>query len=287
MISPFIYGRLLGIPSGGVVYLNEQWEPLRLYALFKASKDATRAIRVRRTISPAEQDFGFDGVELDIAGILAFCGAGDGFVTRIYDQSSVPVDAWMTVAGEQPFIVQAGVLCTKNGKPSLRALAAARRTLRINNAVIGAIGAQIGTEVIVCSTSEIDGGSIVQYVVSGGVSKGILIGGDPAYYFGAGYYLGGPYIDSNVKTTNQMILAGENNGTSPTATASFWVNGTVYDNNVNIGTTTINTSILMGVGSGYALGIRGDFQFYMSFTDSIKADIPALTEQLNEYYGTY
>jgi hypothetical protein len=287
MISPFIYGRLLGTPSGGVVYLNEQWEPLRLYALFKAGKDATRAIRVRRSISPAEQDFGFVGDELDTAGILAFCGAGDGFVTRIYDQSSAPVDAWNTNAVQQPYIVQSGVLVTENGKPAIRTPSGVRY-LKINNGAYGTTGTPVCSELVVASSSSVNDG-IVQYITSFGTNQGILIGGIPAYFFGTGLIFGGGalYVDSNIKTNNQHIMASDIYGTAPNRKASFFVNGTVYDNDINAGSYVISTVGIMGIGSGLGYSIIGEFQFYMSFTNSIKADIPALTEQLNEYYGTY
>lgn len=282
---PFIFGSryLFGRHSGGTVFLNEQWAPLRLYALFKASKTATRSIRVRRSSDNTEQDFGFSGVELDTAGILAFVGAGNGFVTRLYDQSSTPVDAWNTTAAEQPYIVEAGVLCTKNGKPALKATAAQKKKLKINNSVVGTV---IQTEIAVASTSSING-NIIQYVTHYGNNEGIIVGGDPAYYFGHGFFHTGTYIDSNVKNTNQNILAFDTSGASPALLASFFINGTVYDNNINIGVKTLKTCSLVGYSASSGTGLVGEFQFYMSFLNSIKADIPALTEQLNEYYGTY
>lgn len=278
-------------PAASLPFLNEQWEPLRLYALFKASKDATRAIRVRRSSDNTEQDFGFSGIELDTAGILAFVGAGNGFVTRLYDQSSTPIDAWNVEAAKQPFIVQSGVLVTKNGKVAIRGTGS--QWFKINNqngpgGPAGFQGAAIRTEIVIASTSTISGG-IIQYVTgyASPSAGGTIIGGDPSYYFGFGHFWGGTYIDSNVKSTNQVILASECNGVSPNAKGSFFLNGVVYDDNTNIGTKTMNTYAVMGQSHSLILGIVGEFQFYMSFTNSIKADIPALTEQLNEYYGTY
>lgn len=285
----FIFGNK---QSDSIVFLNEEWNPLRIYALFKASKNSTRAIRIRRSSDNTETDIGFSGIELDTTAILAFVGAGNGFVTRIYDQSSVPIDAWNVEAAKQPYIVQSGVLVTKNGKVAIRATGT--QWFKINNqngpgGPVGFLGASIRTEVIVASTST-TGGGIIQYVtgyVTGGGTGGTLIGGDPSYYFGFGHFWGGTYVDSNVKNTNQVILASEYNGVSPNAKASFFLNGTVYDNDTNIGTKTMNTYAIMGQSHSLILGIIGEFQFYMSFTDSIKADIPALTEQLNDYYGTY
>lgn len=281
----FIFGNK---QSDSIVFLNEEYSPLRLYALFKASKNSTRAIRIRRSSDNTETDIGFSGIELDTASILSFVGAGDGFVTRMYDQSSVPVDAWNTVAAQQPYIVQSGVLVTKNGKPALRATSSATRYLKINNGAYGTAGTPVNTELIVASSSNVNTG-VVQYITSFGSNQGILIGGDPVYFFGTGLIFAGGvlYVDSNVKTNNQHIMASDIYGTAPNRKASFFVNGTVYDNDINAGSYVISTVGIMGIDSGFAVGIIGEFQFYMSFTTSKKADIPALTEQLNEYYGTY
>ena len=67
-------------------------------------------VRVRRSSDNAEQDIGYlaDG-NLDVAGMLSFCGAGNGFVTRWYDQSTTaPVDFSQGTASAQPTIVSSG-----------------------------------------------------------------------------------------------------------------------------------------------------------------------------------
>jgi hypothetical protein len=90
-------------------------------------------IRVRRSTDNAEQDFyptakpshSYSGVAdkvnrwVDTAAILAFCGAGSGYVAKIYDQKGTN-HATQTVAANQPRIVNTGVLEAKNGRPTLR-----------------------------------------------------------------------------------------------------------------------------------------------------------------------
>lgn len=78
---------------------------------------AGAAIRVRRDIDNAEQDIGFVNNELDTASLLAFVGAGSGFVTTIYDQSTAGNDYTQTNAVRQGRIVISGVLQTTSGKP--------------------------------------------------------------------------------------------------------------------------------------------------------------------------
>lgn len=276
----------------GQLYLTEEYTPLRLYALRKVNRNSTRSIRVRRSSDNTERDIGFVGDELDTATLLSFVGAGNGFVTRLYDQSETPIDAWNTEAAKQPFIVQSGVLVTKNGKVAIRATGT--QWFKINNqngpgGPPGFLGTSIRTEVVVASTSTISGG-VIQYVtgyVSAGGAGGTIIGGDPSYYFGFGHFFGGTYVDSNVKNTNQVILASEYNGVSPNAKGSFFLNGTVYDDNTNVGTRTMNTYAIMGQSHSIVVGIVGEFQFYMSFVNSVKSQIPAITTKLNTYYGTY
>ena len=83
-------------------------------------------IRVRRSSDNTEQDIGYaaDG-SLDTTALLAFVGANNGFVTRIYAQSSGK-DFVNTTAASQPRIVNAGSLVTigSNNKPAIEVVTA-------------------------------------------------------------------------------------------------------------------------------------------------------------------
>ena len=77
---------------------------------------AGACLRVRRSSDNAEQDIGFAGsginAALDTTALLAFCGAGSGYVTKWYDQSVAVQNVLQTIAAEQPMIVSAGSLKT-------------------------------------------------------------------------------------------------------------------------------------------------------------------------------
>lgn len=78
------------------------------------------AIQVRRSSDNTTQDIGFVNNELDTTSLLSFVGTGatdNGFVTTWYDQSGNGNDATQTTAADQPKIVNAGIVLTKNGKP--------------------------------------------------------------------------------------------------------------------------------------------------------------------------
>ena len=78
------------------------------------------AIRVRRSSDNTTLDVGFkaDGT-LDTASMLSFVGAGNGFVSIWYDQSST-YNALQVTSANQPQIVSAGALITMNGKPTVK-----------------------------------------------------------------------------------------------------------------------------------------------------------------------
>lgn len=82
--------------------------------------DSTGAIiRARRSSDNAETDIGTTASgELDTASLLAFTGAGNGFLSKIYDQSGAGLDYSQATAARQLRIVLSGVVDTNEGKPS-------------------------------------------------------------------------------------------------------------------------------------------------------------------------
>ena len=92
------------------------------YSLRKLSSTYSGSgIRVRRSSDNAEQNIGFNvSNTLDTTALLAFCGAGNGFVTTWYDQSGNAKDIGNTTAVRQPQIVSAGTVLLENTKPTIR-----------------------------------------------------------------------------------------------------------------------------------------------------------------------
>jgi PKD repeat protein len=93
------------------------------YSLRKLSAGATNCIRVRRSSDNTEQDIGFvsntANSPIDTTALLNFVGAGNGFVTTWYDQSSNAKNATQTTAANQPQIVTSGVVNLENGLPTM------------------------------------------------------------------------------------------------------------------------------------------------------------------------
>ncbi len=68
-------------------------------------------------------DIGFNFLGLlDTTTLLSFCGVNSGFVTTLYDATGNSRHAIQTTTGAQPRIVNAGVLETENGQPTIRFL---------------------------------------------------------------------------------------------------------------------------------------------------------------------
>lgn len=92
-----------------------------MYGLALLNSDYTGdCVTVRRASDNGTQNIGFDGQDLDIAALEAFCSGTDGFVTTWFDQSGNANNAVQTTASLQPKIFDSinGVIL-ENGKPAI------------------------------------------------------------------------------------------------------------------------------------------------------------------------
>jgi hypothetical protein len=96
-------------------------QQLHILLTLRLSSSYTGAlIRVRRSSDNTEQDIGYDGSNvLDESALTSFVGAGNGFVTKIYDQSGNGKDASQASAGNQPRIVASGTVVKRKSKPAI------------------------------------------------------------------------------------------------------------------------------------------------------------------------
>lgn len=88
------------------------------YSLRQLAYDYTGpVVTVRRSSDSVEDDF--TASEVADGTLAAFCGAGDGLVKTLYDQSGHGRDASQSTATAQPKIVSSGVLVLENGLPAI------------------------------------------------------------------------------------------------------------------------------------------------------------------------
>ena len=93
---------LTGILDGYTADLVGAFAPALLVPGYEGA-----CMRVRRSGDNAEQDIGFDGIDLDRDAIATFCSPGDGFVKTWYNQDGSGNDLTRSAAGEQPKIYDA------------------------------------------------------------------------------------------------------------------------------------------------------------------------------------
>jgi hypothetical protein len=119
MSRKFVFG---GSFSGAVPLLLDLYPATAAYSLRKLrTAYSGSAIRVRRSSDNAEQDIGFVGNDLDTASLLAFVGAGNGFVTTWYNQSSTSgLNVTQSTLAQQPQIVNTGIIELENGKHTIK-----------------------------------------------------------------------------------------------------------------------------------------------------------------------
>ena len=100
-----------------------------------------KCMNVRRSSDNAAQDIGFVNGVLDTASLLAFVGAGNGFVTTWYDQSGNGYNSTQATATNQPTIASSGAIVTLNGKPTIGGYNGAGAALLTNNSSFGPFAA--------------------------------------------------------------------------------------------------------------------------------------------------
>jgi hypothetical protein len=120
MSKRFIY---YGSFASATWFSDDFGMPASAYSLRKLTPNATNCIRVRRSSDNAEQNIGFvanvPNSPIDTTALLAFVGAGNGFVTTWYDQSTNANNAIQTTANAQVRIVSSGNIDVDNIKAAL------------------------------------------------------------------------------------------------------------------------------------------------------------------------
>jgi hypothetical protein len=97
-------------------------ESIFYLSLHRGAYYGSPCIRVRRSSDNTEQNIGFTtSGSLDTTALLAFCGAGNGFIVTIFDQSLNARNVTQTNVSLQFQIVSSGALITQSGLTVFRA----------------------------------------------------------------------------------------------------------------------------------------------------------------------
>jgi SPP1 family predicted phage head-tail adaptor len=233
------------------------------------------AVRVRRSSDNTEQDIGFVADELDTASLLAFCGAGNGFVQTWYDQSGNARDAAQTTQTKQPRIVSSGVIESTGFKNSIN----------FNN-ITSALIKLFTTSFSLQQPYTIF--SIVKGVNTGGqrfISDGLLLNsGQFALQneFELGIYAGGGVYFNSVKSLKNIFLGYALFNTSNSIVSIDNLTGTTG----NTGTANMN-GICIGANGRGDSSINGYLSEYIIYNTNQNSNRTNISNNINGHYAIY
>ena len=273
------------LPS--TLLLNNYPGAAAAYSLRKLDYTYTgAAIRVRRSSDNAEQNIGFVNNNLDTASLLAFCGAGSGFVTTWYDQSGNARNAVQETTTNQPTIVALGVLQVVNDKASIKFISSSFTRLTLSGILSGN---QQRTQI-----------AVYRPTVTSGVLGVFGQGTDPNTgkwsYIQArsGVAAGDPYfagynddLGNNLSVMNTDAKIG-----------TFLYNGSIgylWKNNTQLasGSLVLNTSgseivqIGMSGRSGFFEPMEGFINECILYASNQLSNISGINSNINSYYSIY
>jgi hypothetical protein len=220
---------------------------------------------VARSSDGAMANFGFIDGELDTAGILAFCGAGDGLIVNYHSQSAAANVAYQLTVGSMPRIVIGGVLVTaSNGKPALDfdGLGDFMYLLSTASFVSGFFSYQ----------NDATGTSALQEIIGGTTVAQVIAAGSVVTGFGASDAAGGGAV-STVKDTSRhyaSVFTGSNDG--------VYVDG---GTGTLAATGTITNITLIGNRQGLPFYMNGKIQDIIGYPDDQWANRAAIESYLS------
>jgi len=250
--------------------------PAAAYSLRKLTPNATNCIRVRRSSDNTEQDIGFvanvPNSPIDTTALLAFVGAGNGFVTTWYDQSTNVRNGTQTSSAFQPRIVNAGVIDAENSNPCLLfdgsndslAIPPFNFSAENYNTFVGKRDA---------SSRRLLGLAGTQYLLT--------LWNDNRYYL-QGNTTGYQESTATDLTTSQLIITGLNNGTSQ----EIYKNSSIVSSNFvsfNLATGIENIGRYLS-GSLYANCKLQEIVFYNADKST---DRTSIETNINTYYNVF
>lgn len=113
MPNPILYRRILATQrTNYITNFTLPANPFSLYSLRQYSGYGGLCCEVRRDSDDTTIDIGFSGEVIDYVSLLAFVGAGNGYISKWYDQSGFGNTIEQTSLIYQPQIVDTGSMIT-------------------------------------------------------------------------------------------------------------------------------------------------------------------------------
>jgi hypothetical protein len=229
-------------------------------------------VRVRRSSDNTEQDF--TTTQVTDGTLTTFCGAGDGFVRTLYDQSGNANNAGQATSASQPQIVSAGSLILEASKPVMRFDGSDDFLLQVNNTTIN----QPFTTVI--ATKRNSGSSTDQNIFrspsAGAVLYWIGNSGNLAAFAGSVY-------DSSSSSTNNILSFLTWSGSSST----FGLNSSTSTVNVGGSYLVSNEPLRIGRGVGATDYSSMSLREFIIYPSSQAANRAGINSNINAHYAIY
>jgi hypothetical protein len=238
------------------------------YSLRKLSTTYTgNAIMIRRSSDNTSTNIGFkaDGT-LDTTTLLSFVGAGNGFVTKWYDQSGNGRDAFQTTDSRQPLIVSGGTVTTNGGKPVIRT--ASGTGFLINQINLGTTHSMF---------------AVIDWLTSNKEYFGSFANSHAFYQVDGEYRASGSMTRTNASFTLNRFLGVLLRTNS---------NLQYYQNSATLGsafTLGSNASFILSnlIGEDYNWGFQGDQQEAIIYPTNVSSNRTGIESNINTYYSIY
>jgi hypothetical protein len=230
-------------------------------------------IRVRRSSDNTEQDIGYTaGNLLDEAALTSFVGAGDGFITTLYDQSGNSKNATQTTASNQHRIVSSGTIETISGKPAF------------NTLTRPPMGLTSTTYSNAITVAKVDTQNLVNYVIgiSSPGSTGLFYNGSLSGVDGLGGFDGSNVRTTTGEDTNRHLgwfqmksskLFVARDGAAETDTGSF--------------SASLNLTEIGGRTASSVLYFQGKIQEIVVYNSDQTANKSGIETNINTFYSIY
>jgi hypothetical protein len=233
------------------------------------------AIRVRRSSDNTEADIGFSSIDLNTSALLAFCGAGNGFVTTWYDQSGNANNATQTTAANQPQIVSSGIVILENGKPAINWNGS---NYWLKTATISPTIAQPVSYFITAQIDAITNNALIDGVTNAGGLFYRSTANNIEYSFGTSL------TDASVPST-QLLFTVLANGAS-----SSVYNNAILQVSGNVGTQGVNGFVIGNLGSAFqnvGYQLKGSLQEIVFYPSNKSSDRIGIETNINSFYSIY
>lgn len=237
-------------------------------------------VRVRRSTDNTEQDFSGSGSEgaVDAAAVASFCGAGDGFLVTVYDQSGLGRHFTQSSTTIQPIVCESGVAVTAGSRLGAKFVDVDLRRMSVasSTAFYNALHTTGGTVAFVLQVDDTASTKVI-CGNSGATGQGgfqFLFTNAEAFSSRASRLdvAGTPTSGNSVSSTHSSFGTAHSvaicsldpdNGTAANRSL-LWRNGTsIAGNNSLTGTPRVENAandFLLGASTGIAAGFDGIFQ---------------------------